>query len=156
MLRDAGGMTAFVDAIAFMAILVLAISALSVSYGFEEENGPNASEVLDAISSSKARLSDLTDMEDDAVVYVTDILAYSVHTGDGKAMEYLQDLLDRHCRGHPYSAELEFGEDRKTIGDGVKARSGASGDYPVSSGGSIRITLSIGERRPSCAPRSCL
>ncbi|MBR4226638.1 MAG: hypothetical protein IKR86_07735 [Candidatus Methanomethylophilaceae archaeon] len=155
MLKDDRGITAFVDAIAFMAILVIAIAALSVHYGFDEENGPNASEVLDAVSSSKARLSDLTSMEDDAVVYVTDILAYSVHTGDSEATDYLEKLLDAHCRGHPYSVVLEFGEEKKTIGEEVRVRSGASGDYPVSSGGSIRITLSIGQRCPSCAPRSC-
>ncbi len=155
MLNDSRGLTAFIDAIAFMAILIIALSALSLSYGFEEENGPNASEVLDVISSSKARLSDLTGMEDDAVVYLTDILAYSVHTGDGEAMEYLEELLDRHCRGHPYRMELEFGEDKWVLGEETEVRSGASGDYPVSSGGTISIRLSIGQRCPSCAPRSC-
>ncbi len=155
MLSDRRGMTAFIDAIAFMAILVIALSALSVSYGFEEETGPNASEVLDAISSSKARLSDLTEMGDDAVAYLTDILAYSVHTGDRKALDYLEELLDIHCRGHPYTMELEFEGTKKTLGEEVKVRSGASGEYAVSSGGTIGIRLSIGQRCPSCGPRSC-
>ncbi len=155
MLKDDRGMTAFIDAIAFMAILVLALSALSVSNGFEEENGPNASEVLDAISSSKARLSDLTAMDDDAVVYLTEILAYSVHTGDEKALEYLEELLDSHCRGHPYAMELEFEGKKRMLGEEVKVRSGASGEYAVSSGGTIGIRLSIGQRCPSCGPRSC-
>lgn len=75
MLRDEHGMTAYIDAMAFMVILMLALSALSATYGFEEETGPNASEALDVISSSKVRLSDLTDMDDDAVVYLTDVLA---------------------------------------------------------------------------------
>ncbi len=155
MLRDERGMTAYIDAIAFMVILVMALSALSATYGFEEETGPNASEVLDVISSSKVRLSDLIDMDDDAVVYLTDVLAYSVHTGDDGAISYLEELLDKHCRGHPYSIKLEFGEENKEVGSEVEVRSGASGEYPVSSGGSIRITLSIGQRCPSCAPRSC-
>ncbi len=145
MLRDDRGMTAFVDAIAFILILLLALSALSASYGFDEETGPNASEVLDAISSSKVRLSDLTLMDDDAVVYLTDVLAYSVHTGDEESMDYLEELLDKHCRGHPYHVELEFGEERMELGEEVKVRSGASGEYPVSSGGEVLITLSVGQ-----------
>ena len=155
MLRDEHGMTAYIDAMAFMVILMLALSALSATYGFEEETGPNASEALDVISSSKVRLSDLTDMDDDAVVYLTDVLAYSVHTGDERPISYLEEILDKHCRGHPYSAKMEFGEENKEIGSGAEVRSGASGEYPVSSGGTIRITLSIGQRCPSCAPRSC-
>lgn len=157
MLRDRRGMTAYVDALAFMAIILLAMAALSVQFGFEEESGPNASEVLDAISSSKVRLSDLTSMEDDAVVYLTDVLAYSVHTGDGGATEYLGKLMDAHCRGHPYKATLRFGEDSETIGEGTEVRSGASGEYPVSTGGTIRIEVAIGQRSgryPSCGPRS--
>ena len=34
MLRDEHGMTAYIDAMAFMVILMLALSALSATYGF--------------------------------------------------------------------------------------------------------------------------
>ena len=145
MLRDSRGFTAFVDAIAFMAILLMALSAISMEYGIDEENGPNAAEVMDAISASKMRPSDITDLDEGATVFLTDILAYSVKTGDGKPAEYLGELLDMHCRGHPYRMELAYGDGSIAIGEEyVKTYSGASAEFPVSLGGNLTVTLSIG------------
>ncbi len=145
MLKDSRGFTAYVDAIAFMAILLMALSVISVQFGTDGENGPNASEAMDAISAAKVRPADITDLDEGAVVFLTDVLAYSLASGDGKPLSYLEEFLDLHCRGHPYRMELAYGDASRTIGvEDVRTYSGAESEFPVSLGGKLRASLSIG------------
>ncbi|MBO4569484.1 MAG: hypothetical protein J5674_06010, partial [Candidatus Methanomethylophilaceae archaeon] len=145
--RDRRGITAFLDAIVFMGVLLLALTLLPSQLYAPDEGGPSASELLDAIAASKVRMSDLSEDGDDSPVFLTDMVAYSVHTGDGLALEYLEKVLEAHCRGHPYQVRLSYGDDAASIGEGsVKARSGASAEYSVSAGGRLGISVSIGER----------
>jgi hypothetical protein len=145
MLKDRSGFTAYVDAIAFMAIILMALSVISMQFGMDEENGPNASEAMDAISAAKVRPSDVSDLDDGAVVFLTDVLAYSLANGDGKPLEYLEEFLDLHCRGHPYRMELSYGDENSSIGEeDVKVYSGAESSFPVSLGGTLSASLRIG------------
>ena len=97
MLKDYRGITAFLDAVLFMGILVVALSMLSPGLSHSDDGAPSASEVLDVMAASKVRMSDLSEDGDDSPVFLTDMAAYSVHTGDGLALEYIDSIMKAHC-----------------------------------------------------------
>ena len=139
----------------FMMILVIALSLIAVYVHPDSISEPDASEILDIISESRFRISDMSGLDDDAVVYLTDLLALRTYAGIGTAAEYTEELLEKYCRGHPYSAEIAFGDKTLNLGGGgFSAVSGASASYPVRTGGTVDISISIGRRRPSVSLRS--
>jgi hypothetical protein len=145
--KDRRGITAFLDAIVFMAILMVALTMLPSQMDGIDEGGPSASKLMDAIAASKVWMSDLSDDGDGSPVFLTDMIAYSVHTGDKRALEYLEEILDAHCRGHPYKVRISCGETEETLGDAqVWTASGAHAEYTVSTGGRLALTVSIGLR----------
>ena len=137
MLKDSRGITAFLDAMVFMGILVVALSMLSPGFSHADDGSPSASEVLDAMAASKVRMSDLSSDGDDSPVFLTDMAAYSVHTGDRHALEYIDAIMKAHCRGHPYKVTLSYGDSTEDLGEkDVRISSGASAVYPVTAGAS--------------------
>lgn len=137
------GITAFVDAVIFMMLMMV---ALSFTLSFVEDpshDGPDAPDIVDALIGAEVRMSDLAD-GDGSSVPLTDLIALHVLTGEGDAGDYLEKLLDAACRGHPYLLELGFSEKTLEIGEGGSSpMSSKEATVPVSTGGELSIHLTV-------------
>ena len=137
-------MTAMVDAMAFLVIIMIAMS-VTIGYISPSEDGGSAGELLDIISEVEVRVSDMTDLEDDSVVRRTDMVAYdSVDCATG-SMEYVADVLESYTRGTMYRLVIGFGDEEKVLGGLTEG--GSSGAYRemfVTTGGTIRMELVLG------------
>ena len=74
------GMTAFADVMIFMVVIMMAIS-VTVSLNHTNEFmdvGPDV--FLSYVGDTEVRLSDLTDIGDDSLVYLPDLMALSLTT----------------------------------------------------------------------------
>jgi hypothetical protein len=136
-------MTAFIDAMIFLVVIMMAI-AVTVSLNPHQEStdvGPDV--VLSYIGGTEVRLSDLTDIEDDSLVYLPDLMALSL-TQETEVEEYLEVLLDSVFGSKRYRLVIEYGELSGTIGTDLSHyTSQYSKTIPISTGGSIYIELSI-------------
>ena len=98
---------------------------------------------LSYIGGTEVRLSDLTGIEDDSLVYLSDLMALSL-TQETEVEEYLEVLLDSVFGSKRYRLVIEYGELIGTIGSDISHyTSQYSRTVPISTGGSIYIELSI-------------
>jgi len=143
-LKDRKGITAMVDAMIFIVIMGLAVSAMFAFSGGEPVVN-DASSVSDSIFSSKLRTCDFIDTEESGLVSMPDMAAFYILTGEGKAADYIESVLDSLLqRPNSYRLDIEYQGCRITIGGGDgDAVSGAVKEYTVTYGGSIRTELRI-------------
>ena len=143
-LNDRKGMTAMVDAMIFIVIMGLAVSAI-FAFGGEEPAANNASSISDSIFSAKLRTCDFIDTDDSGLVPMPDIAAFYILTGEGEAGDYIQSILDSLMqRPHSYSLEIGYKGSIISIGDGAgDPVSGSVKEYTVTYGGTIRTDLRI-------------
>ena len=136
-------MTAFIDAMIFLVVIMMAIT-VTVSLNPHQESmdvGPDV--FLSYIGGTEVRLSDLTGIEDDSLVYLSDLMALSL-TQETEVEEYLEVLLDSVFGSKRYRLVIEYGELIGTIGSDISHyTSQYSRTVPISTGGSIYIELSI-------------
>jgi len=137
------GMTAFADAMIFMVVIMMAIS-VTVSLNHTNEFmdvGPDV--FLSYVGDTEVRLSDLTDIGDDSLVYLPDLMALSLTT-DTDVEEYLEALLDSTFGSGRYRLVLMYEGQTGIIGSEHKFFTAQySRTIPVSIGGSIYIDLGI-------------
>lgn len=137
------GMTAFADAMIFMVVIMMAIS-VTVSLNHTNEFmdvGPDV--FLSYVGDTEVRLSDLTDIGDDSLVYLPDLMALSLTT-DTDVEEYLEALLDSTFGSGRYRLVLMYEGQTGIIGSEHKYFTAQySRTIPVSTGGSIYIDLGI-------------
>lgn len=139
-----GAMTAFVDAMVFLIVISMALSVTIGIVDDAETHGTEAAGILDAVCSVEVLMSDITDQGDDTLVYLTDMLAYGLRSGDPGPRDYLMAVLDSCCKGRPYKMTLGFDGHVDTIGsEGQAMTSGAVRDVPVSTGGTLSLDLRI-------------
>lgn len=121
MQNDCRGMTAFVDAIVFILVIMLALSVTGHNILDDQEDYPNASVFLDAVYATSILSSDISSVEYDVTTDLMYMVAYSMVTGDPGPMEYLRELMEVHCRGHGYMMEMTYGGLSEVIetGDGT-------------------------------------
>jgi len=121
----------------------MAISVTAISVDRSDTGGPDPDSFLDDIGNVKVRLSDLTDEEDDSLVSLTDVMAYSM-THDSLLQDYLVSLLDSAFGTGRYQLTISYEGEEKVLGRAFQGYSEtASRSYPISIGGSINIKLSL-------------
>ena len=137
------GMTAFVDAMVFLIVIMMAIS-LTASYSFKStELREDPDDILTVLSGTELRLSDLTDVEDDALVYLVDIMALSFSEST-RLDDYLYEILDGILGKGRYSFTYSMGDLTRTLGDdGLFFRYQDTKELRASTGESLVISLSI-------------
>jgi len=136
-------MTAFADAMIFLVVMMMAITVtISVHHPqIHPDIGPD--EFLMDMSNIEVRLSDLTDIGDDSLVFLSDLMALSL-VQDTLVEDYLKMLLDSAFGDNRYRLVMEYGGLDKVIGSDYEYYTVQdSRTIPVSTGGSIYITLSI-------------
>lgn len=137
------GFTVMMDTMLFLTIIILALTVSAHLVQDDHGYGKDPDEFLSDLSEMEVRLSDFTDMEDDSLVFFTDVLAYTVVNGSD-AERYLRDVLDSIYGDSSYGMELEF--QGKSIFLGEKRQffsEMSSRQYSVSIGGSLYVTLSL-------------
>jgi len=137
------GMVAVMDAMLFIVILGLAVSAIFV-YTSEDSEEPLAEKIHRDIFATEMRVSDVFDINDSRVVPVDYIIAAHLSSGEGCIEEYLYDLLRTMVPvSHGFELICEFRGSVMTIGDveGIPSSS-CSSERPVG-GDTLRTLLKI-------------
>lgn len=141
MVPNRNGMTALVDAMAFLVIMLIVLS-LSISHITPEEGRSSADDIMDVLISVEVRMSDLTDLDDDSKVRLTDLVAYDMVNGTDRSLSYVEEVMDSFARGSGYRLMLEFGDLRVIIGcPDMEGSSGSVSDVFVSTGGTLHMDL---------------
>ena len=141
MVPNRNGMTALVDAMAFLVIMLIVLS-LSISHITPEEGRSSADGIMDVLISVEVRMSDLTDLDDDSKVRLTDLVAYDMVNGTGRSLSYVEEVMDSFARGSGYRLMLEFGDLKVIIGcPDMEGSSGSVSDVFVSTGGTLHMDL---------------
>lgn len=134
-------MTALVDAMAFLVIMLIVLS-LSISHTTPEEGRSSADGIMDVLISVEVRMSDLTDLDDDSKVRLTDLVAYDMVNGTDRSLSYVEEVMDSFARGSGYRLMLEFGDLKVIIGcPDMEGSSGSVSDVFVSTGGTLHMDL---------------
>jgi hypothetical protein len=141
-LKDGKGITAMVDAMIFIVIMGIAVSAL-FAFGGGEPAENDAASVSDKIFSSKLKMCDLIDTDETGLVGIPDMVAFHILTGEGDAVLYIESVLDSLTqRPGSYSLEIEYRGSTVMIGTAKgEAVSGSVREYTVTYGGVIRADL---------------
>lgn len=108
-------MTAFVDAIVFILVIMLALSVTANHVIGGDEDYPNASVFMDAVTATTVISSDVSSMESEIRTGLVDMVAYALVSGDRGPLDYLTVLMESHCRGHGYVMEIVYGDLSETI-----------------------------------------
>ena len=141
MVPNRNGMTALVDAMAFLVIMLIVLS-LSISHITPEEGRSSADGIMDVLISVEVRMSDLTDLDDDSKVRLTDLVAYDMVNGTDRSLSYVEEVMDSFARGSGYRLMLEFGDLKVIIGcPDIEGSSGSVSDVFVSTGGTLHMDL---------------
>lgn len=141
MVPNRNGMTALVDAMAFLVIMLIVLS-LSISHITPEEGRSSADGIMDVLISVEVRMSDLTGLDDDSKVRLTDLVAYDMVNGTDRSLSYVEEVMDSFARGSGYRLMLEFGDLKVIIGDSdMEGSSGSVSDVFVSTGGTLHMDL---------------
>ena len=141
MVPNRNGMTALVDAMAFLVIMLIVLS-LSISHITPEEGRSSADGIMDVLISVEVRMSDLTDLDDDSKVRLTDLVAYDMVNGTDRSLSYVEEVMDSFARGSGYRLMLEFGGLKVIIGcPDMEGSSGSVSDVFVSTGGTLHMDL---------------
>ncbi len=139
-----GGMLAMMDAMIFMAVIVLAVSVTASTVIHTPTDERDAGDLLDCLLSSEVRMSDLSAEGDGSMVRTSDMMALYLVTGESRVEDYLTELLEAFSAGRHYRLTIEFGGLSRTLGgwDGEPSAS-VSRTVPVTSGGDLTVTLAL-------------
>ena len=137
-----GGFIALIDAMIFTVVVLMAMSAL-LGIGFvADEEGRDASAMLDGTLSAEVRMSDLVPDGDGSLVRVSDICALEMTAGGTGVMGYLEECLVAFSQGRPFVLVLTFGDDMVSMGSpGDMEVSRAEVEGPITTGGSLHAEL---------------
>lgn len=141
MVLNRKGMIGMVDAMAFIIVIMIALS-ITVSYMDQQDWRDPPGEILDTLCGVEVRLSDMTDLDDSSLVFITDLIALDIHNGGHASIEYVTKMMDVYTSGRGYLLELSFGDITVTEGNGVRGDSSfAEREVFVSTGGKLTMRL---------------
>ena len=142
-------MTALVDAMVFMLVMTIVVSLTVYTVIGNDYVGPDAGASLDCICGVEVRVSDMTDIDDDSLVYLTDIMAYHVAKGSTaeertELNDYLGSVLDRQFGGRAYGLTMSYDGKTDMVGrDFADSCSEAHRELQTSLGGVLTLDLRI-------------
>ena len=143
-LKNKKGMTAMVDAMIFIVVMGLAVSAMFM-FTSNEPVPDDASRVPDKIFTSKLRSCDVIDTEESGIVNVSDMVAFYFLTGEGKIMQYIKGIMDSLMqRPGSYRLDISYKGSSISIGSGTgDPLSSYHKEYGVTYGGTVKADLMI-------------
>jgi hypothetical protein len=137
-------MTAMVDAMIFIVIIGLAVTAM-FSFSGNEPAVNDASSITENIFSAKLRVCDLIDSEESGLAGVPDMVAVFILSGEGTVIDYIRNILDSLMnRDGSYLMEIEYNGRTVSVGAGRgEPVSSSVKEFTVTYGGSIRTSLTL-------------
>ena len=143
MVLNRKGMIGMVDAMAFIIVITLALS-VTISYMDPPDWRDPSGDVLDTICGVEVRLSDMTDLEDDSLVFLTDLIALDIRNGGHGSIDYVSQLLDVYSAGRGYHLVMTFGDGTVSVGSDVGGDNTSSRRVVfISTGGLLTISLTM-------------
>ncbi|MCL2317565.1 MAG: hypothetical protein FWC44_04515 [Methanomassiliicoccaceae archaeon] len=138
------GLTAMVDAMIFIVVLGLAVTAM-FAFTVDDPAPNSASSISENIFTAKLKTCDLIETEESGLVSIPDMAAVYILTGEGTVMEYIQNVLDSVTqRSNSYRLDITYQDQTVSIGTGKgDPVCGSVKEYTVTYGGSIRTDLRI-------------
>ena len=111
------GMVAVMDAMFFVIILGIAISAI-FAYMPQEYDEPMAERVHNDLMRTELRTSDVFDINDTRILPIEEILAAHLTSGEGEIEEYLYEVLRSMIPvSHGFVFECEFKGESLSVGN---------------------------------------
>jgi len=143
-LKNRKGMTAMVDAMIFIVVMGLAVSAMFI-FTSNEPAPDDASRIPDNIFTSKLRSCDVINTEESGLVNVSDMVAFYFLTGEGNIMRYIKSIMDSLMqRPDSYRLDISYKGYSISIGSGYgDVRSSYHKEYNVTYGGVVKADLMI-------------
>jgi len=143
-LKNRKGLTAMVDAMIFIVVMGLAVSAMFAFSGGDHSES-DASSVIDGIFSAKLRACDITDTDDSRLISMPDMIAFCLLTNDKGVMEYLESVLDILMqRPGSYRLDIVYLDKTASAGSGRgDPVSGSVKEFTVTYGGTVKADLKI-------------
>jgi len=144
-IKSKKGLTAMVDAMIFIIIMGLAVSALFYIQNETQTTDADAKDILDNIFTAKIRTDDLIEDGDSKIVSLTDMVAVSLMTESKDAIDYIEEIMDRLTeRPGSYSLHLEYKGIHLELGTGEGVPiSTAIKDIVVLYGDILRVELAL-------------
>lgn len=143
-MKNKNGLTAMVDAMIFIVVMGLAVTAIFAFSG--NDHTPNdASSITDCIFSARMRACDLVDTDESGIVGIPDLAAFHIVTGEGTVVDYIKSILDSLMqRPDSYRLEIDYRGETVSIGDGRgDPVSSYAKEFTVTYGGAIRTYLEL-------------
>ena len=137
------GVTAFVDCMVFLLVIMVAIAVTITFTNQSDEQDCDPDDFISSLSKMEVRLSDLTDIEDDTLVYVADVMAFDT-ANDTDVRTYLEDILGKMYGKHRFVLTYSYLENTVNVGDmeGFHRFESSRGIW-ISNGGTIYISLRL-------------
>jgi len=137
------GLTAFMDVMIFMVIIMMAVSVTLVYTHDEVVSDEDPEDFLSRLTKVEMRLSDLTDIKDDSLVYMVDLLNYDI-TNDTDVSTYLEDVLNSVYGEHRFIMEYSNQSGSVVLGDAEGfMRYLTSKELRASNGDIINVSLGV-------------
>jgi len=139
------GMTAIVDAMAFIMVMGIVISVAFNISNEDLEIGPDASKISETILYSTIRMTDLHADAEPTLIGISDLIAVSMRTGDDAVFDYIKNVLNAHLSDPArYRMDFEYGDMKMGLGSGFGIPlSESTMNVSIVYGGSLKVTLSL-------------
>lgn len=144
-LKNKKGMTAMVDAMIFIVIMGIVATVYFSSGHIDNSEMNESSEITDDIFSTKLKINDLIDTEENGLISIGDLIVSHLYSNNDSITEYLEDILRTLLqRPDSYRLELTYGDLSCTIGNGYgDPLSSCTKEHTVTFGGVLTSSLSI-------------
>ncbi len=135
-------MTAYVDAMIFLTVMVLAVGVTVHVMPHADTDVMDPEDFLNILGGIKLRASDVTLMDDESLVYLTDLLAHPIGDDEGP-FEYLRSILDSLYGPDGYRISLSTEGWQRSFGNDGFCRRECSSEVRLTDGGALVMKLGI-------------
>lgn len=142
-IRKRTGITAMVDAMIFIVVMGLAVTALCAYDDNENVISNEASSISEELFSSNLRMCDFIETDDTRLVSMPDMVVFGIITGETTILEHIGTILRSLTqRTDAFFLNAEYKGDSISIGNsgGVPISSSIK-EYTVTYGGTVKVNL---------------
>ncbi len=140
---NTNGFTAFIDTMIFVVIMIIAVSVTANTFFQNDSLEADPDDFLTVLSNTEVRLSDFTDLQDDSLVYITDVMAYSL-SNESSLDGYLAGLLEEMYGKNRFLLTYSMGKRTGSVGvEDLFYVYQSSVQVTISTGDVLYITLSV-------------
>lgn len=132
-----------VDAIIFIMVMGLAVTALCAHSNTDGIDQTDASTISEELFSANLRMCDFVDTDETGLISMPDLMAFHIITGESTILEHVDAVLRSLTqRADAFFLNVEYNGDSISIGsdDGIPLSSSVK-EYTVTYGGTVSVDL---------------